>query len=340
MSARLACALLAVLAAPAAGELLGDPRVERRVATDPAAVVRQLAEARVDRWLTWSVPTPDGAETVCCYQRDWSERRCQLGRRGNGWGSSSHDRPRTSPSIDLLIEVRGGRVRDLLLASPSCPVDARGERLLALDGVDSAASAHSFAALARTAGDDDVAERAVSALAYHRDAEADRLLAAIAGDVTLERDLRRNALFWSGQLRGEAGVELAERTLAADRDDDLVEGALFALAQSEVPRASTRLIAIAQTHAEPLVRSHALFWLSQADDDRHAETLFAAAFDDRDAEVREQAVFALSQLDAGAPWLVRLLREARDAGVRRQALFWLGQSDDPRAMAELERILD
>ena len=55
--------------------------------------------------------------------------------------------------------------------------------------------------------------------------------------------------------------------------------------------------------------------------------------------MREQAVFALSQLDGGVDWLVRLLREARDADVRRQALFWLGQSDDPRAFAEIERVL-
>jgi HEAT repeat protein len=59
---------------------------------------------------------------------------------------------------------------------------------------------------------------------------------------------------------------------------------------------------------------------------------------ERDDEVREQAVFALSQLDDGAEWLLRLLRTSRDPEVVRQALFWLGQSEDPRALAELERI--
>lgn len=331
-------ALAAFAAAPVAAELLGDPRVERRAATDPAAVVRELADGRADLWLTWSVPTPDGAETVCCYQRDWTERRCRLGARGNGWGSSSDDRPRTSSTIDFFVEMRGGRALDLVLASPSCPVDARGERLLAVDGVDAAASARAFAAFARDAGEE-VAESALAALAYHGVGEADRLLAELVADRELPSTARRNALFWSGQLRGEAGVELAERTLAGERDDDLIEGAIFALAQSEVPRAAARLVDVARTHAAPEVRSQALFWLSQADGDRHAETIFAAAFDDRVAEVREQAVFALSQLEGGARWLARLLRESRDADVRRQALFWLGQSDDPLAMAELEKIL-
>jgi hypothetical protein len=33
------------------------------------------------------------------------------------------------------------------------------------------------------------------------------------------------------------------------------------------------------------------------------------------------------------------MRTSRDPKVVRQALFWLGQSDDPRALAELEKIL-
>ncbi|MEO8195219.1 MAG: HEAT repeat domain-containing protein [Thermoanaerobaculia bacterium] len=54
---------------------------------------------------------------------------------------------------------------------------------------------------------------------------------------------------------------------------------------------------------------------------------------------REQGVFALSQLEDGTPQLLALLRESGDREVKRQAIFWLGQSDDPRATAELERLL-
>ncbi|MCM2269740.1 MAG: hypothetical protein NDJ75_06540 [Thermoanaerobaculia bacterium] len=331
-------ALVLPLAAPAAGELLGDPRVERRTAADPGAVVAELVGSRAERWLTWSVPAPDGAETVCCFDRSWRERRCVLGERLLGWGSSSDFRPRYSATLDLFVRVGNGRVRDLVLASPSCAVDARGERLVALDGVDTAASARAFGALARDAGEE-VAERSVAALAHHRSAEADGQLATLVADRTLEADLRRSALYWAGEMRGEAGVALAERTLASERDEELLDGAAFALAESEVPRAAERLVAAARAHPLAEVRSKALFWLSQADGDRHAETIYAAAFDDRDADVREQAVFALSELEGGTVWLVRLLREASDAEVRRQALFWLGQSDDPRAMAALEEIL-
>jgi len=334
----LAPALALALAAPAAAELLGDPRVERRAAADPRSVVDELVRGRADRWLTWSVPTPDGAETVCCYSRNWRERRCVLGERLLGWGSSSDFRPRHSETLDLFVRVGQGRVRDLVLASPSCAVDARGERLLALDGVDADASARAFAGLAGDAGEE-VAERAVAALAHHRGDEADRRLAAIVADRELEDDLRRSALYWSGELRGEAGVALAEGVLASEREEELLDGAAFALAESETPRAAAVLVEAARAHPLAEARGKALFWLSQGDGDRHAGTIFAAAQDDRDGEVREQAVFALSQLEGGAEWLLRLLREARDPAVRRQALFWLGQSDDPRAMAALEEIL-
>ena len=51
------------------------------------------------------------------------------------------------------------------------------------------------------------------------------------------------------------------------------------------------------------------------------------------------AMAALAHLQGGVDRLVRLLREGRDREIRRQALFWLGQCDDPRALAEIERIL-
>lgn len=339
--ARLAAGLLALglpLAAPAAAELVGEPRVERRASANPRVVVDEMIRSGADRWLTWSVPTPDGAETVCCFDRDWRERRCGLGERMRGWGSSSDFRPRTSDSLDIFLRIDDGRVRDLVLASPSCAVDARGERIVALDGVDVAASARALAGLVRDAGEE-VSERSVAALAHHRDGEADRLLAAVVADRAIEDDVRHSALFWAGELRGEAGVALAERVLASEREEELLDGATFALAESETPRAAKVLVEAARAHPLPEARAKALFWLSQADGDRYAETIFAAAQDDRDEEVREQAVFALSQLDGGTGWLLRLLREARDPQVRRQSLFWLGQSDDPRAMAALEEIL-
>jgi HEAT repeat protein len=55
----------------------------------------------------------------------------------------------------------------------------------------------------------------------------------------------------------------------------------------------------------------------------------------------EQAVFALSQrpTDDAVPGLIRIARTNGDGAIRRKAVFWLGQTDEPRAMALFEDIL-
>jgi hypothetical protein len=90
-------------------------------------------------------------------------------------------------------------------------------------------------------------------------------------------------------------------------------------------------------------RKQAVFWVSQAAGDKAAEGLGDLVVDDEeDRDVREQAVFALSQLphDEGIPILLRVAKTNRDPDIRKKAMFWLGQSDDPRALALFEEILN
>jgi HEAT repeat protein len=89
-------------------------------------------------------------------------------------------------------------------------------------------------------------------------------------------------------------------------------------------------------------RRQAVFWLGQAAGDAATRGLDSIVVDDRgDLEVREHAVFALSQrpADEGVPALIRVARTNPHAELRRKALFWLGQSDDPRALALFEELL-
>lgn len=60
----------------------------------------------------------------------------------------------------------------------------------------------------------------------------------------------------------------------------------------------------------------------------------------RDEELAERALATLAHLEGGTERLIRLLRETPDRELRRQTLFWLGQSEDPRALAELTRLLE
>ena len=90
-------------------------------------------------------------------------------------------------------------------------------------------------------------------------------------------------------------------------------------------------------------RRSAVFWLGQAAGEAATRGLTDLVEDSSvDVEVKESAVFALSQLrhDDGVPALIRIARTHTSARVRKQALFWLGQSDDPRALALFEEILE
>jgi hypothetical protein len=90
-------------------------------------------------------------------------------------------------------------------------------------------------------------------------------------------------------------------------------------------------------------RRSAVFWLGQAAGDAATRGLTDLVGDTSvDVEVKESAVFALSQLRGrdGVPALIQIARSHSSPRVRKKALFWLGQSDDPRALALFEEILN
>ena len=164
---------------------------------------------------------------------------------------------------------------------------------------------------------------------------ADRIVAP--GQV---RDLRRDAAFWMGAARGEAGAAVVERLARDDADDDFREHLTFVLTLIG-DRGIDTLITLAKRDASSKVRGQALFWLGQKAGQRAVATLEGAIVDDPDREVRKKAVFSLSQLpkDEGVPKLIAVARTHRDPEVRKQAMFWLGQSGDERAVRFFEDVL-
>ena len=151
------------------------------------------------------------------------------------------------------------------------------------------------------------------------------------------------SVLWLDGVAPAASVELVARLAArrgeAGADDELSERALAGLAFHADPAAPLALVHLGREGATEDLRAQSLFWLAQTDAPQAARWIREAIARDPASEVREQGVFALSQLPDGAPELLALLRESADRDVKRQAIFWLGQSDDPRATAELERLL-
>jgi HEAT repeat protein len=182
-------------------------------------------------------------------------------------------------------------------------------------------------------------EQALPALALHGDGAADTALAEFVKPGQ-PRDLRRDAAFWMGAARGDAGAAVVERLARDEADDDFREHLTFVLTLIG-DRGIDPLIALAKRDSSPKVRGQALFWLGQKAGQRAVAALEGAVVDDPDREVRKKAVFALSQLpkDQGVPKLIGLARTHRDPEVRKQAMFWLGQSGDERAVQFFEDVL-
>jgi hypothetical protein len=334
---------LAGAAAPAlalAPPGLADARLETADDADPAATLARRAADPDPVWIGWSVPGVEATRGLCCWADD-RDRGCSLARRAQGWGSDDRDRRRGGTDLVVLLRARRGRVDDVRQVGSACPIDGAGERVVWLDRVDGAAALALLDRLASSRDtEEDARERLLAAISYVADPRAQELLERRATDAALDRETRRNAIFWLGQTRGEPGVAALERLLDREGDGELREQALFSLSQTGSPRATDRIERAAVEDRDPEVRSKAFFWLAQTGGAGIGEWISRRIALEPDHEVREQAVFALSQLDDAATWLVALLRSTSDRELARQALFWLGQTDDPRALEEFARILD
>jgi hypothetical protein len=97
------------------------------------------------------------------------------------------------------------------------------------------------------------------------------LLLRVARDDARPRELRRQALFWLGQgVNDHLGIDDDARS----DDDEMKSQAVFAISQQPREWSTPRLIEVARTSKNPVVRSQAIFWLGQTGDPRIAD-LFA-----------------------------------------------------------------
>jgi hypothetical protein len=341
------------LQAPSATSIADVPvhstRLERRDASRglQAAVDAVLHAGQGLVWVAWRVPAVSRPGD----RNDWNdgEGRCVLDDdgdfRGNyGMGGSLED---------MVVLVRGtqGAVDRLTFSDARCTVEAGSRAVYWLDAVVPVESVRLIAGIVtnRSHGGDtdrehgdrhrDPAQRGIAAIALHRDAAADLALGEFV-QPSNPKWLRRDAAFWLGAARGEAGAAVVTKLARSDGDDSFREHLTFVLTLTG-ERGIPTLIDLARHDASSGVRGQALFWLAQKAGQRAVATLGQAVSDDPDADVRKKAVFAISQLpkDDAVPKLIELAKTHRDPEVRKQAMFWLGQTGDPRAIAFFEAVL-
>ena len=322
-------------------------RIERlNAATGLQAMIGQTPrDAQAAAWFAWTV-----ASIPQHHDGNWNERgenRCVLDEDGNFEGNGGVGGQATS--LLILVRATRGTIDRVAFADSRCPVDAGARTIYWLEGVRSADSVQTLAAVVRRdagafKGDDGdgasrCGKRALAALALHADATAGQALETFVAPSN-SRWLRRDAAFWLGAVRADQAFPLLDRLARTDADESFRDHLTFVLTLTG-DRGLQTLLDLARHDPSPHVRGQALFWVGQKAGQKAIGSLDAAVNNDPDSDVRKKAVFAISQLphDESVPKLIELARTHRDPEVRKQAMFWLGQSGDDRAVAFFESVL-
>jgi HEAT repeat protein len=328
---------------------------ERPLTRQLIAEVKSWADQAVQaQWLGYSVPQVAGDRHVCCgnYDGNWNDGcgNCRLEDRGkgssvnmsSGEGTAKLEGPR---AIAILFRAENKQVMKIRVVSEECVLDAGGLRFVWLSGVKPAESVELLESFVRGADldardADRIEHGALTAMAMHADATADRALESFTSSQQ-PSSLRRQAAFWLGSARAAAGLSTLKKMAKNDPSADVRAHVTFALSVSREAGALEEMIRMAHDDESAHVRGQALFWLAHKAGEKAVGAITGAVENDPDTEVKKKAVFALSQLpkDEGVPKLIEVAQNNRNREVRKQAMFWLGQSHDPRALDFFEKIL-
>jgi hypothetical protein len=310
-----------------------------------------LAQADKPEWIGYSVAQVAGDHSVCCgnYRGDGGCSTCNLEKEHDGFISNAHAdgtvKLEGARQLVVLLRLEAKQVGRIRVASEDCTLDAGGLPFVWLTGVKPAESIEYLEAFVRSAGleshgDHGIGHEALTAIALHADASADRAFESFVTPDQRE-GLRKQTAFWMGAARGTAGFNALQRMAKNDPSSDVRAHVAFALSESHEPGAIDEMIRIAHDDTSAHVRGQALFWIAQKAGKKAVGTITGAIENDPDTDVKKKAVFALSQLpkDEGVPKLIEVAQSNRNPEVRKQAMFWLGQSQDPRALQFFEKVL-
>ena len=359
--------LLVLAAAPSAAaqqpqiqnakvEVRKDTAIDRVIATVPSPPDQPV-------WVGWKAAMVDGDRDICNTFVDHS-----VVSRGyyfeDGMMTVSGDtlvnpRQRTpiAPSagpasleagtqIIVLARVVENKIERLRTIGGECPMDGGGRTLHWLDAVTPAESIRFLTTLVRAGAPDRglseqeriLADNAVRAIAYHRDAAADAVLDQVATDHR-EASIRRTSASLVASLRGARGAATLAKLIGAEKDVEVKRQLIASLGQSREASAVETFRGLLRD-PEVKIRSeatHHYIIRSGAASLPEAQKMLAS---ETDNAVKTRIVSAIGRLpaDTSIPALLQLAR-GTDPVVRKQAASSLSQSKDPRAVAFMEQIL-
>lgn len=291
-------------------------------------------------WSSWEVADVVDVAYRCCFTltgKDVKAQVCDLDRQHGGFAASDAF-PSISTSLRIYVETLAGEIRSIQSYSSNCPVRSTTP-VVALAPVSVERSVAWLGA--QLAGPRRLAAPALAALALHPGGAAQLKLETTARSDP-KKENRKDALFWLGQNRGEAGALAIIRQLALEADASVREHAVFALSQSDWPEKSHQLTALAKSDRAPDIRAKAWFWLANIAAPNVERDIFLTLPIEPNREVQEEAIFALAQLPPkrSVPALIGLVEQkSLRRELRKKALFWLGQNESEQAQRYLAAML-
>jgi hypothetical protein len=330
-------------------------------ATNSAA--EGLQNLPTDGWVAWDVPTVDGAPGWCCFENSSIQRIgsqatvCNLDDKHFGFGTR---RGEITDSLRIHVRLAGGKVERIRSLSTRCATTTSSPEKF-LQGVPVAASVAWLGRLIAQTPESvgkhlrGIGADALAALAVHRGNEARNLLVnlvspASVGAAQPRIEIRKEAMFWLTQVRGQEGFDIVAPYLHNDNDAKIREHVAFCISQTRIAAATAieALIRQGESDRDAGVRSKAWFWLAQiksppaGGSEKIEKAIARAVKQDRDPKVRHEAIFALSQLAAGraVPALRRIAEDrSLDSAERKQAVFWISHNGGADALAYIDQVL-
>jgi HEAT repeat protein len=191
-----------------------------------------------------------------------------------------------------LYRLEAKQVVKIRVASEDCTLDTGSLPFVWLTGVKASESVALLATFARNSNFEDhgghgIGHRALTAIALHGHASADRALESFLTPEQRE-GLRRQAAFWMGAARGKSGLAVLQHMAKTDPSSDVRAHVAFALSVSREAGALDAMIRMAHDDSSSHVRGQALFWLAQKAGKKAASAITGAIENDPDTEVKKR----------------------------------------------------
>jgi HEAT repeat protein len=142
---------------------------------------------------------------------------------------------------------------------------------------------------------------------------------------------------WLTGVPANSSLAYLQKLVGLNAPDDVLDGAILAVAQHDVPQADDVLEQFTRTTQPEKIREKATFWLGASRGSRGVTILKAVLASDHSEGIRDKAVFALSisKQPEALESLIHAARSDSSAHVRGQAIFWLSQKAGKQASSTI-----